>query len=50
VTQRPPTAAEITRGVRSIESFRREAEISADDALTLFCVVALNLNEFVYLD
>jgi hypothetical protein len=50
VTQRPPTAREIERGVRSIETLQRDEGLKADEALTLFCVVALNLNEFIYLD
>jgi hypothetical protein len=50
VAQRPPTTKEIARGVRQIEALRRDEGLNADDALALFCVVALNLNEFMYLD
>jgi hypothetical protein len=50
VTQRPPTAKEVTRGVRYIEAMRHEQGVRPEDALTLFCVIALNLNEFIYLD
>ncbi len=48
--QRAPTAAEIERGVTLIASLRRSEKISEDGALAYFCVVALNLNEFIYLD
>ncbi len=50
VTSRPPTDAEIRRGVQFMESLRRDE--SADDrvALVSFCLLTLNLNEFLYLD
>ncbi|MBM3992639.1 MAG: DUF1549 domain-containing protein [Planctomycetes bacterium] len=47
---RPPTDTEIRRGVRLIETLQREDGVSADAALQAFCLVVLNLNEFVYLD
>ncbi|MCA9268588.1 MAG: hypothetical protein KDA41_08965, partial [Planctomycetales bacterium] len=50
VTQRQPTAAEVDRGVKLIDALKAEHQMSADDALKSFCLVALNLNEFVYLD
>jgi hypothetical protein len=49
-TSRPPTAADIRRGIALIEALQREDRVSADMALQAFCLVALNLNEFVYLD
>jgi hypothetical protein len=49
-TQRPPTEAEVRRGVALIEALQREDGLSADAALSGFCLVVLNLNEFVYLD
>jgi hypothetical protein len=49
-TQRPPREVEIERGLRLIESLQREERLSADAALTAYCLLVLNLNEFVYLD
>jgi hypothetical protein len=49
VTQRPPRNDEIERGVKLIDRLVRSGE-QADAALQQFCLVALNLNEFVYLD
>jgi hypothetical protein len=49
VTQRPPRNDEIERGVRLIDRLVQSGE-QADAALQQFCLVALNLNEFVYLD
>jgi hypothetical protein len=49
VTQRPARNEEVLRGVRLIEILIKDGE-SPDDALKRFCLVALNLNEFVYLD
>ena len=48
--QRPPREEEVARGVNLIESFQTDERVAIDDALTYFCLVALNLNEFVYLD
>ena len=48
--QRPPTGAEIKRGTALMAALRREDGQPADGALERFCLVALNLNEFVYLD
>ena len=45
--QRPATASEVQRGVRLIERLAKEQHA---DPLAAFCVVALNLNEFVYVD
>jgi hypothetical protein len=50
VLQRAPTPAEVARGVRLIESLQRNEKATSDAALTAFCLVALNLNEFVYVD
>jgi hypothetical protein len=48
--QRAPTPAEVARGVKLIASLQKEEKIGAEDALAAFCVVAFNLNEFLYLD
>ena len=50
VTQREPTAADIERGVRLIAALQGDEGTSSRDALRYFCLVALNLNEFMYLD
>ena len=49
-TSRQPSPAEVTRGVALIAALQREDGLSADAALQAFCLVVLNLNEFVYLD
>lgn len=50
VMQRPPTPAEIKRGTAFINDLRTTEKMSAEDSLTVFCLMALNLNEFVFLD
>lgn len=49
-TQREATAGEIERGCRLVEQLQHDHQASDDAALGLFCLVVLNLNEFVYLD
>ena len=49
-TARQPAEKEIRRGVALIEALRREERLSAEAALQSFCLMVLNLNEFVYLD
>ncbi len=49
-TSRAPTDAEVRRGVGLIETLQREDGVRADAALQAYCLVVLNLNEFVYLD
>ncbi len=50
VLQRPPTRAEVERGVRFLAESQAKDGLSAAEALRRFCLLALNLNEFVYLD
>jgi hypothetical protein len=50
VTQRPPDEREVERGRKLIETLRQKDGLSPERALAGFCLVALNLNEFVYLD
>jgi mono/diheme cytochrome c family protein len=50
VMSRPPSNSEVTRGVRLIESLESNDGASPRAALTWFCLMALNLNEFLYLD
>lgn len=48
--QRQPTEAEIERGVEFIQRQQTTHGLSADAALQNFCLITLNLNEFMYLD
>jgi mono/diheme cytochrome c family protein len=50
VTQREPLAKEVERGVGFVARLRESHQRSAAEALRDFCLLALNLNEFVYLD
>jgi hypothetical protein len=49
VTSRQPAEAEIRRGVDLISGLE-SGGMKPDEALASFCLVALNLNEFLYLD
>ncbi len=48
--QREPTDVEIERGLDLMTSLTRDHGVSEDESLRYFCLTALNLNEFVYLD
>lgn len=50
VTQRPPTQQQIERGLQLISDLKSEQQLGHDEARSYFCLVALNLNEFLYLD
>jgi len=50
VLQREPTPAEIERGLTFIKTTRDTDKVTATEALRQFCLLALNLNEFVYLE
>src|SRR4029453_6160653 len=50
VLQREPKPAEIERGVKFIETSRIADKVEDEEALRRFCLIALNLNEFVYLE
>jgi hypothetical protein len=50
VTQREPKEAEIRRANAFVSDLRAKEGMDQDDALTLFCLMAFNLNEFVFLD
>ena len=47
---REPTDKEVQRGVSLIEDLRTAEKLNENDSLKYFCLVALNLNEFIYLD
>jgi hypothetical protein len=48
--QRDPSAAEVGRGVKFIRRMRTEHHATPEEALRSFCLLALNLNGFLYLD
>ena len=50
VTSRAPTDAEVDRGVHLIEDMKSKDGVTADVALKYYCLLTLNLNEFVFLD
>ncbi len=47
---RSPSAGEIARGVKLLDRLESEQYLDPDQALELYCLLALNLNEFLYLD
>ena len=49
-TQREPSTDEIERGVRLALTLQEKYKLSSEAALKQFCVTALNLNEFMYID
>ena len=50
VTARPPTEAEVARGTALLESLTVEEGLGPTAALDAFCLLAFNLNEFLYLE
>jgi hypothetical protein len=50
VTCQAPAEADVKRGVALIEDLAKNDGATADVALKYFCLLALNLNEFVYVD
>ena len=50
VTCREPTDKDVARGVELVESMTKSDGATGDVALKYFCLLALNLNEFVYVD
>jgi hypothetical protein len=50
VTQREPKNTDISRASTFVKDLRTKEGLAPDEALTFFCLMALNLNEFVYLD
>jgi len=47
---RPATDAEVARGVALVDRLSLQDGVGPDRALELYCLMVLNLNEFVYLD
>ncbi len=50
VTQREPKTAEIRRALAFMQDLQANEKADPNKALALFCLMALNLNEFVFLD
>ena len=50
VLQREPTTKEILRGVAFMQTMQTKHRVTKPEALRQFCLIALNLDEFVYLD
>ena len=50
VTQRKPNDNEVAQGVELINQWQQQDGLSEDDSLKYFCLVAFNLNEFVFVD
>ena len=50
IFQREPPKKDIDRGVKLIESLKTDHKLDEKTALKMFCLVALNLNEFMFLD
>ena len=50
VTSRPPSDREISQGVALLQSLTSEEGLGATAALDAFCLLAFNLNEFLYLE
>ncbi len=48
--QREPSKSDIQRGLKLMADLQSEDKASADDAFKYFCLVSLNLNEFMFLD
>jgi len=48
--QRPPTDDEIQTGIALMEQLQSKEGLTLDQARHYFCLVTLNLNEFMYLD
>ena len=50
VTGRSPGNSEVREGVALMDELQQEDGLTRDRALEVFCLVAINLNEFLYLD
>lgn len=47
---RPAVESEMASGIEFLEAMQKEHGLSKEEALDRFCLLVLNLNEFVYLD
>jgi len=49
-TSREPTEDEVKRGIKFIRQLQKQDGASLEVAMNQFCLLVLNLNEFIYLD
>ena len=49
-TARKPNTEDVRRGVDLIAKLREMDGVNSEKGLTYFCLLVLNLNEFVYVD
>jgi hypothetical protein len=49
-TGRNPAAAEVTKDITFIRNLQQQNNLTEADALRWYCLLALNSNEFMYLD
>jgi Mg-chelatase subunit ChlI len=49
-TSREPENKEVQQGVQMMDELVKELKMSSHQALQRFCLLVLNMNEFVYLD
>jgi hypothetical protein len=50
VTQRIPPTTDISRGQQFLQDMQQQEHMNPHDALKAFCLLSLNLNQFIYLD
>ncbi len=50
VTQRKPTESEIKRGVQLIADWQSLDDVDQQQALAFYCLLSINLNEFMFID
>ena len=50
VTQREPKESEIQRGINLIKAWESEDRVDSKKALAFYCLLAINLNEFMFID
>jgi hypothetical protein len=50
VTQRMPTKEEIDRGIEFVERMLHDHGMDVERAMQKFCLMAMNMNEFLYID
>jgi Mg-chelatase subunit ChlI len=49
-TSREPSLNEIDQGLAMIEELKTQLKVTDHQAMQRFCLLVLNMNEFVYLD
>ena len=49
-TSRPSTEQDVAEGIAFIKDFQSKSNLDENQSLQRFCLLVLNLNEFVFLD